>query len=400
MPQSRRQLSIIYVGTLPPHPGGSALSGSQIIIGLSKLGHRIRALAPITADSLGAGDRFAAGCPQIGVTRFLLPFYETSPDVPVPDDYRKQENRAIQERLRSLIADERPDAILLGRESFVWHVPDIARARSIPCILRTAGSATAMGILKRTYPAALARAMLEQFRKVELIVTPADHMAQSLRELGFHNVRSIPNAVNTREFYPRSKDPDLLRELNIREGDVVVAHVSNLKALKRPLDLVQSAEKALKQNPKLVYLVVGDGDLRAAVEESCRSRNLIEKFRFAGWVRYERMPDYFNLADIVVMASEAEGLARVYLETQACGRLLLASDIPAAREVITDGATGLLFRLGDIDDLTAKTLRAAAEPELRAGIGRDARLQAEPRSLDRVVSEYVAACQGVARKNS
>jgi glycosyltransferase involved in cell wall biosynthesis len=56
------------------------------------------------------------------------------------------------------------------------------------------------------------------------------------------------------------------------------------------------------------------------------------------------MPDYINLADIVVMPSAAETQALVYLETQACARLLLASDIPGAREVIVDGETGLLFR--------------------------------------------------------
>jgi glycosyltransferase involved in cell wall biosynthesis len=45
----------------------------------------------------------------------------------------------------------------------------------------------------------------------------------------------------------------------------------------------------------------------------------------------------------------------VYLETQACGRVLLASDIPAAVDVVTDGETGLLFRKGDIAHLAART---------------------------------------------
>ena len=67
------------------------------------------------------------------------------------------------------------------------------------------------------------------------------------------------------------------------------------------------------------------------------------RVRFAGWIDYARMPDYINLGDIVVMPSESEGLARVYLEAQACARVLVASDIPPAREVVTEGETGLLF---------------------------------------------------------
>jgi glycosyltransferase involved in cell wall biosynthesis len=58
------------------------------------------------------------------------------------------------------------------------------------------------------------------------------------------------------------------------------------------------------------------------------------------------VPDYINLADVVVMPSEREGQSLVYLEAQACGKLIVASDIPAAREVITDGETGLLFERG------------------------------------------------------
>ena len=60
------------------------------------------------------------------------------------------------------------------------------------------------------------------------------------------------------------------------------------------------------------------------------------------------------------MPSESEAFPLVYLETQACGRLLLASDIPAGREVVVPGDNGLLFRTGDVADLTARA--RAPEP--------------------------------------
>jgi glycosyltransferase involved in cell wall biosynthesis len=392
----RKRLDILYVGTLPPHPGGSAISGAQLIVEFAELGHSVRALAPITPDALRSGDRFAVRHPEIGVTRFVMPYFETSPDIPAPDDYRTLEHEQIRETVGALVANERPDVILVGRESFAWHVPDLAKAFSIPWILRTAGSIT-MGILNRSYPQALAERMLEQYRKADLIVTPAKHMAERLRGMGFTNLKAISNAVNVQRFSPRPKDNDLLHELAIREDEIVVAHVSNLKAVKRPLDLVHSAEKASKQHSQLIYVIVGDGDLRSVAENTCEAKNLLGQFRFVGWIDYDRMPYFINLADIVVMASEAEGLARVYLETQACGRLLLASDIAAAREVIADGETGLLFRKGDIEDLTAKTLLAAGDPRLRAAIGHKARAQVEKRSVDHVAAEYVAALEGVIR---
>ena len=118
--------------------------------------------------------------------------------------------------------------------------------------------------------------------------------------------------------------------------------------------------------------------------------------KFVGWVPHDNMPEYIRLADIVIMPSEAEGLARVYLETQACGRLLLASDIPAAHEISNQGATAMLFRTGDIDDLTTKTLLAASNPDLRVAIGHWARQNVvRHHRLEEAVASYEATLQNL-----
>ena len=90
-------------------------------------------------------------------------------------------------------------------------------------------------------------------------------------------------------------------------------------------------------------------------------------------------------------------LARVYLEAQACARVLVASDIAPAREVVTDGETGLLFPVGDIDALTTQTLRAAAEPGLRARIGGMARRRVQAHGVREAVVQYAEALVHVAR---
>jgi glycosyltransferase involved in cell wall biosynthesis len=259
--------------------------------------------------------------------------------------------------------------------------------------------ATTIGILTGSYPVDLARQLLEQYRRVNLIVTPARHMAENLRQLGLGNIKVIPNPVDLQRFSPRPKNEDLLRQLTIQSDDTVIVHASNLKALKRPLDLVNSAERALRKNPKLMYVIVGDGPCKEFMAEACRTSNVAERFRFVGEVDHDCMPEYINLAEIVVLPSEAETQALVYLETQACGRLMLASDIPGAREVIVDGETGLLFRMGDIDDLAAKTLLAASDTKLRAVIGRQAWEQVQVHSLDNVVSIYAATLEDVVRRH-
>ena len=98
------------------------------------------------------------------------------------------------------------------------------------------------------------------------------------------------------------------------------------------------------------------------------------------------------------MPSETEALAQAYVETMACGRMLLASDIPAAREISNQGATAMLFRKGDIDDLTTKTLLAASDPDLRLAIGRRAReYVVRHHRLENAIASYEAMLQILAR---
>jgi glycosyltransferase involved in cell wall biosynthesis len=382
-----RPLRIVYVGTLPPHQGGSALTSFQLLEGLAGLDHKIEAIAPITGEALRRGDPLAEGDHGIEVVRFVLPYLDISPDTPPSADYRRLERSGVGRLVSDAVARDRPDVLFIGRESFAEHATHLARRYSLPSVLRLAG-ATTMGILHGSYPAPLAARLLERFREVDVTVTSARHMQLTLARFGLPSVEVIPNPVDLERFRPTTGGRALRRELEIGDDAVVVAHVSNLKKLKRPLDIVNAAEIASREDDRLVFLVVGDGPCRAELRRACAERGLAARFRFPGWVDYERIPGFIGGADIVVMPSEGEAQARVYLETQASGRTLVASDIPGAREVIEDGKTGLLFRTGDAFDLASRILLAAGDPDLRARIGRHARRRVASHSLPRVVSAY------------
>ena len=120
----------------------------------------------------------------------------------------------------------------------------------------------------------------------------------------------------------------------------MVFHASNMKPCKRPLDIVRSAQQVLEAAPNVVYLIAGQGPLLEEMKQLCQDLKIWKSFRFTGWLPYDSMPDCFAAADLVVMTSSVEQQARMYLEAQASGRILLASDIPGAREVVEDGKQG------------------------------------------------------------
>jgi len=393
------RLDIVYVGTLPPHPGGSATVGGQLVVGLAQRGHRVRTVAPITAAALQSGDEFAQTHTAVAVCRFVVPHFESSPDHPPPDSYRESEGQQISAALKRLIADQRPDIIVIGRETFAWHVPDLAARYDLPTILLVHGGTTA-GMTRGTLSDAQAQRLREQIGRANAIVLVARHLAELFQAWGFRHLYAVQNGVDLHQFIPQPKNRALQRAHAIDDADIVIAHVSNMKSLKRPLDVVASAELALRQDPRLLYLIVGDGPLRQAAETACRQKDIANRFRFVGWVPHEQVPDYLNLADVVVMPSESEALALVYLETMACGRVLLASDVPGAREVVVDGENGLLFRKGDVAELTFRTLSAASDPAGRAAIGGKARQMVRAHDLSAVVDAYASIIQDVIQERA
>jgi len=388
------KLDILFAGTLPPHPGGSAISAATLLAKLAARGHRVRCIAPITSDLMARGDGFAARHGALRVSRFIVPQFETAPWFPAAAADRNTEHRHVQNRLRVSIEEHRPDIILIGRETFALHAVPVARELRIPSLLRVAGG-TLLGLSRGSYPAPLVREYVRRFGEVDTLIAPSGFAASELRKLGLQNVDLVMNAVDLEQFRPSPRNADLMRQLRIDEDQVVIGHLANMNDRKRPMDVVASAEKTLSRFPGIVYLMAGVGPLREAVEAECRRKGLQGSFRFVGWVEHERVSDYINLCDIVVMASDGEGLARVYLETQACGKVILASDIAPAREVISDGENGLLFRLGDVGDLAGKTVCAASDPAFRAVLGQNARRRVQAHSLDLAAGAYIDRMRAV-----
>ena len=384
-------LAILYVGALPPAAGGSQHVGGLLVAGLAERGHRVRAISLITDAAQQDGDTFARAHPPLRITRVVAPAAPMD-DAQAEDAYRREQGVRLRDAVVKEIGSDRPDVLVTSQTSMAVHVPEFQTAYDVPCALIVHGP-TVLGMVAGTVPAD--RALLSGLRQTSRLVAVAPHLARALRRLGLDNSCVIENPVDVGRFAPGRKDPDLMEALAVTREDLVVAHVSRLGAVKRPLDIVFSAEHALRSNPRLLYLILGDGPLRATMQQACAQRGLTPHFRFVGRVDHAAVPTYLNLADVVVMPSESEGQCLVCLETQACGRVLLASDIPAAVDVVIDGETGLLFRKGDIAHLAARTLEAAADPSLRAAIGARARQAAEAHSIDKVVTSYEAVFREV-----
>jgi glycosyltransferase involved in cell wall biosynthesis len=78
-------------------------------------------------------------------------------------------------------------------------------------------------------------------------------------------------------------------------------------------------------------------------------------------------------AHVAVLPSRREGLPLSLMEAAACGRPMIASDVPGCREIVIHDQTGLLVPVDDASALAAAMARLAGAPDLRARYGAAAR---------------------------
>jgi glycosyltransferase involved in cell wall biosynthesis len=395
MPGDR--VSVLFVGPLPPHQGGAAMFSAAVFCELACRGYEIDAISPITSAALEHGDAFVTAHPELRVTRFELPYLATGPDVPPTQEYREYERGLLRELVERAVDRRRPDVVIAGREAIVPQLEDLECLRGLPRMLVIHGT-TMFGIERGTYPRELAEPLLASMRGFDLIVTSGRHAAVAMAELGVPGVRVIPNPVDLERFHPAEPDAAMLSELAIPDGATVVMHASKLTEQKRPMDLLGAAELAIGECEQLVFVVAGDGRLRNDVVDECEARGLTGHFRFPGWIEHERIPALLSVADMVAMPSAYECQALVYLESMACGRPLITSDIPASREVVQDGVNGLLHPEGDVAALAQRITACATDGALCAQLT-DAGLQtASEHRLPPIADAYEQALTELARR--
>jgi glycosyltransferase involved in cell wall biosynthesis len=163
------------------------------------------------------------------------------------------------------------------------------------------------------------------------------------------------------------------QSLGYRPEQIVVGKVARLFPLKGHEDLVRAARRVVEVEPRVRFLLVGDGLLAGRLREQIASCGLQDYFQLTGLVPPERIPVLLSAMDIVVHASLREGLARVLPQALIAGKPVVSYDVDGAREVVIPGQTGYLVPPRDVDGLVRAILELAADTALCQRLGDEGR---------------------------
>jgi len=180
----------------------------------------------------------------------------------------------------------------------------------------------------------------ETLKEADKIIAVSNATKNYVLSLGAkpEKVKVLRNGVDLVRFRPLAgKREEMRRKLGISQNSIVVLTVRRL-VYKNGIDtLIESANIAVKKNPKIVFLVVGKGPDLNNVQIKINQLGIENNFKFTGFVKDEDLPFYYNAADFFALPSKSgEGLPLVALEAMACGLPVIATDVGGISEILME----------------------------------------------------------------
>ncbi len=158
------------------------------------------------------------------------------------------------------------------------------------------------------------------------------------------DIEVIPNFVDTELFKPG--DSCSFKHHIAPNGEKILIHTSNFRAVKRVPDTIRIFEKVIKEIPAKL-LLVGDGPDRSECERLCRELHLCEHIKFLG--KQEALVELLNASDLFLIPSQSESFGLAALEAMSCGLPVVASSVGGLPELVKHNETGFIAEIGDID---------------------------------------------------
>lgn len=220
------------------------------------------------------------------------------------------------------------------------------------------------------------------FKLAHAVVANATAVKEQLVGEGVRKdkIAVIYNGIDLTRFQQNETRDDALVRLNLEtlRGRPVITMVANFEyRVKDHPMLLRTAQRVTREVPEAIFVIAGEGELRAETEQLAAELDVKESCLFTG--RCASVPDLLAASDICVLTSQAEGFSNSILEYMAAGCAVVATNVGGASEAIVEGETGHLVNSGDDAAMAARIVELLRNPERRREMGRTGRRVVEER---------------------
>ena len=280
-----------------------------------------------------------------------------------------------------------------------WMIPGGLIARGVkalnktPYVVTIPGADVYMGSRNRVFKEMVGVAALG----ADYVISDSAHYINQLKALGFHpkNINIIRYGVDTKAFIPTGKNIGILKDLGLKGSDQIILSVGRMEAKKGFIYLVRAFKQTLAVKPRTKLVFVGDGYEKARLEKEVKSLKLERNVIFVGSISYDKLNDYYNLADVFVMPSiqDKEGNTDAspvaLMEAMSCGVRVGATKYSGSTEFL-NGRTGFLVKEKTSLQIAQAIVKLLSNKEPRFMVQKEVRKMAEKNfSLQIISKKYI-----------
>lgn len=226
-------------------------------------------------------------------------------------------------------------------------------------------------------------AEMVSFEAASLIVVVSRVIEDELVERGVprEKILTNPNGVRLERFPERSAEERqaIRAELGFGEDDIVAAFIGTFGKWHGATLLASSVKAAVEREPRLRFLLIGDGAFMGEVRQVLAADGVADKVVLTGLVPQTEAPRLLAAGDFTVSphvpnddGSKFFGSPTKLFEYMALGKGIVASRLDQIGEVLEHDRTAWLIEPGDRDALVDGMVRLAADQALRDRLGREA----------------------------
>lgn len=217
----------------------------------------------------------------------------------------------------------------------------------------------------------------------KLFVPSFDTLSQ-LKRLGFQNLTVCPAGVDCTLYHPEYDHQDFRAKYGLTKKYLLsfVGRLAPEKDLQTLMRIAESIPADL--NEHIEWLIIGDGPLRAELEEKAPSN-----MYFTGYLTGTELSKAYSASDLFVFPSPTETFGMVVLEALASGTPAVTSNSGGVKNIIKIGRTGFTCEPGNITDFTEAIVHLLNNTKLRRKFGNEARAYALTKSWDSIFDEML-----------
>lgn len=181
--------------------------------------------------------------------------------------------------------------------------------------------------------------------------------------------RVFPNGIETERFAHGNRAEARAR-LGLPPDALVLGHTGRFAPAKNHATLIAAAAIVVRHRPDARFLLVGDGELRPAIEAAISAAGLQANFLLAGW--RDDTASLYAAMDVFLFPSLWEGFGLVLAEAQAAGVPCVTSDLECFAEVLAPELWAIRFPAQDAFEMASAILALVADPERCRRMGANA----------------------------